>query len=128
MAITENLNLAEMQKQIPTKSYTFEEILASPDMSHYHDVVRFLQKTPEREVFPRKFELSMQDIATDNVYILFRVHPETSLNDVISVVMDKLPKDLKPQMLLKLVQITIEKWEELANNVVCEKQGELQYA
>jgi hypothetical protein len=128
MAIIENLNLAEMQKQTSKKSYTFEEVLASPEMAHYHDAIRYLQVTPEREVFPRKFELSMQDIATDNVYALFRENPATPLNDVVSVVMDKLPKDLKPQMLLKLVQITIEKWEELTFEATHKKQSALEHA
>jgi hypothetical protein len=128
MAITEKLNLNTKNHQSPSNKYTFEEILASPNLAHYHDLVRYLQKTPKREIFPKKFELRMQDIATDNVYILFKENPNTSLNNVVSVIMDKLPKDLKPQMLLKLVQITIEKWEELTAEKAAQEQCELEHA
>ncbi len=114
--------------QISYGSYTYEEILAMPELSHFHEAVRFLQKTPEREVFPRKFELSMQDIATYNVNLLFKENPKISLNEVISVVINKLPKDLKPQMLLNLVQITIEKWEGLTNKVIDKEQSALEHA
>lgn len=108
-------------------SYTYEEILAMPELSHFHEAIRFLQKTPKHEVFPRKFELSMQDIATYNVYLLFEENPKISLNEVVSAVMSKLPKDLKPQMLLNLVQITIEKWEELTNEAMSKKQSALEH-
>lgn len=128
MAITEKLNLSLMHPQGPSNKYTFEEILASPDLAHYHDLVRYLQKTPKREILPQKFAKSMENIAINNVYILFRENPETSLNDVVSVVMDKLPKDLKPQMLLKLVQITIEKWEELTAKTAVQEPRELEHA
>lgn len=104
------------------KSLTFEEILDMPKLAHFHDVVRYLQKKPNQKVFPKKYEKSMEHLASDRTYALFQENPKLPLNKVISSIMDKLPDDVPPQLLLKMTQLAIEEWENLTHKTTSELQ------
>jgi hypothetical protein len=109
-------------QRVSEKSLTHEEILANPELSQFHDVVRFLQKRGNRPLFPKKYEKSMENLAFDKAYVLFKENPQLPLNKVIAAIMDKLPNDVPPPLLLKMTQIAIERWDDLSHNLVTEQE------
>ncbi len=56
---------------------------------------------------------------------LFDETPTLPLNKVIASIMDKLPDDVPPPLLLKMTQIAIEKWESLTHDLELEQKREL---
>jgi hypothetical protein len=115
-----NINLTF--KAASTKSLTLEEVLETPELAHFHDVVRHLKTTPTQKIFPKKYEKSMENMASDRANSLFEENSKLPLNKVISIIMDKLPNDLSPQLLLKMTQAAIEKWEFLSHEVDSKQQ------
>ena len=112
-------------ERVSNKSLTYEEILENPELSQFHDVVRFLQKKGDQKIFPKKYEKSMENLAFDRTYTLFKENPRLPLNKVIVCIMDKLPDDVPPPLLLKMTQIAIEKWESLTYEHVMKQRQEL---
>ncbi len=108
-------------ERVSEKSLTYEEVLENPELSQFHDVVRFLQKRGNCPLFPEKHEKSMKNLAFDRTYTLFKENPQLPLNKVIATIMDKLPDDVPPPLLLKMTQVAIEKWENLTQNAAMEK-------
>lgn len=107
------------------KSLTYQEVLETPELAHFHDVVRFLQTSPRHKIFPEKFEMSMKRLVVRTADTLFDETPTLPLNKVIASIMDKLPDDVPPPLLLKMTQIAIEKWESLTHDLELEQKREL---
>ncbi len=108
-------------QRVSEKSLTYQEILDNPELSQFHDVVRFLQKRGKRPLFPEKFEMSMKRLVSRTIDTLFDETPTMPLNKVIAAVMDKLPNDVPPPLLLKMTQVAIEQWESLSQDAVKEQ-------
>jgi hypothetical protein len=41
---------------------TFDDVLQTPELSHLHDLIHYLEKTPFQDIFPKKYEMSMEDV------------------------------------------------------------------
>jgi hypothetical protein len=104
------------------KTITFDEALQMPQLTHFHEAIRFLDNKPVGTLFPDKYEASIKHIAIKNAVALFEANPSLPLNKVISIIMDNLPTDLSPQLLLKMTQVAIEEWENLTHQVVSDEQ------
>lgn len=109
-------------QRVSEKSLTHEEILANPELSQFHDVVRFLQKRGNRPLFPEKFEMSMKRLVSRTIDMLFDETPTMPLTKVVAAVMNKLPDNVPPPLLLKMTQIAIEKWDSLSHDSVMEQE------
>ena len=96
------------------KKITFEEALEMPEYAHFHEVILYLKKTPNKEIFPKKYEMSIQGLTTRKVQSLFDENPHLPLKNVLALVMDYLPDDLSAKLLLKMTQLAIKKWEKLS--------------
>ena len=112
-------------QRVSEKSLTYQEILDNPELSQFHDVVRFLQKRGNKKLFPEKFEMSMKRLVVRTADTLFDETPTLPLNKVIATIMDKLPDDVPPPLLLKMAQVAIEKWESLTHDLELEQKREL---
>ena len=99
------------KKYIPL---TFDEVLQDPSLSRFHELINYLEKTPNKEILPKKYEMSIQDLTTRKVQSLFDENPNMPLKNVLALVMDYLPDDLSAKLLLKMTQIAIKKWEKLS--------------
>ena len=95
------------------RTVTFDEALELPEYADFHEVIQYLKKTPFKEVFPKKYELSLEDRASETIKTLFSENPDASLKSVLSAVLERLPNDLSAAFLLKMIQFTFKKWEKL---------------
>lgn len=101
-----------------TKKYepmTFEEALQTPELAHCHELIHYLQNTSNRDIFPRKYEMSIEGIASRKLAVLFNESPTMPLKSVIATVIEALPNDLSPKLLLKMTKFTIEQWRKISD-------------
>lgn len=98
------------------KPLTFDEVLRTPELSELHDVVRFLEKMPNKDIFPRKYEMSMEDVTIREVRTLFKNTPQQPIKAVITAVLNRLPNDLSDVLLLKMTQLAVQEWRTLTQN------------
>jgi predicted P-loop ATPase len=96
------------------RTITFDEALEMPEYADFHEVIQYLEKTPFKEVFPKKYEMSLEDRVLEAIKTLFSENPYMPLKDVLSAVLDRLPNDLSAALLLKMTQFTLKKWGKLA--------------
>ena len=62
------------------KTKTFDEVLQDPEQPLLHEAIHVLRKTPFKDAFPKKYEMSVIDIAMETVTELFEENPNTSNN------------------------------------------------
>jgi hypothetical protein len=105
-----------MEIKSENKPMTFDEVLRTPELSELHDIVRFLEKTPNKEIFPRKYEMSMEDVTIKEVRKIFKNSPQQPIKAVITAVLNRLPNDLSDVLLLKMTQIAVQEWRTLSQN------------
>ena len=99
---------------IKEKSISFEEALQMPELAHFHEVIYYLEKTPFSQVFPKKYEKSIENMAIQQIAALFKEQPTLHLKNVINKVMSELPDDLSAKLILKMTKLIIQKWESLS--------------
>jgi hypothetical protein len=101
---------------------TFDDVLQTPELSHLHDLIHYLEKTPFQDIFPKKYEMSMEDATIREVRTLFQDNPYCSLKSVIAKALDKLPDDLSAILLLKMTKLIIQEWGTLSKATVIEER------
>jgi hypothetical protein len=116
-----------MEIKSENKPMTFDEVLQTPELAQLHDLIRYLEKTPNKDIFPRKYEMSIEDLTIREVRKVVKEQPYSSLKAVITTVLGKLPDDLSANLLLKMTQLTIKEWGKLTNTVAM-KEDMLQAA
>ena len=96
-----------------SRTMTAEEILNDPSLAHFHEAVRFMQRTPSKDIFPKKYEEGVIDVALETVFELFEENSKVSLKKVLRLVIKHLPKDITPLLMSKVIQKAIEEWTDL---------------
>jgi hypothetical protein len=104
------------------KSMTFEEVLQDSSLAHLHEAIRFLEKTPNKDVFPKKYERSMIDLSVENTIELIGENPNMPLKTVISTVISSFDDDLSADLILKMTKNIIKEWQNLPPSFHQEKQ------
>jgi hypothetical protein len=104
------------------KQLTFDDVLQTPELSHLHDLIHYLEKTPFQDIFPKKYEMSMEDATIREIRTLFRDNPNCSLKIVITRVLEKLPDDLSAILILKMTKLIIQEWGTLSKATVIEER------
>jgi hypothetical protein len=103
------------------KSMTFEEALNDSSLAHVHEAIRFLEKTPNKDVFPKKYELSMIDLAIENAIELLMKKPDMPLKTLISTIISSFDDDLSADLILKMTKNIIKEWQKLSPSFLQEK-------
>ncbi len=103
------------------KPISFDDGLKMPEYAHLHEVIHYLENTPDSEIFPRKYEMGMEHIASKKIKSLFKEDPSIALKNVISAVYERLPNSISAELLLKITLFTIKKWENLSNSATQRK-------
>ena len=106
-----------MEIKSGNKSMTFDEVLQTPELSELHNLIHFLEKTPNRDIFPRKYEMSMEDVTIREVRKLFKDNPHQPTKTAITAVLNRLPDDLSDVLLLKMTQLAVQEWGKLVQSL-----------
>lgn len=93
---------------------TSEQILQMPELAHMYEAVRFLEGKDGRDLFPRKYQESMLDSAERDAYLLFKENSNLPIKEVIVSILATYPSDVRGDILLKMTQVIIQKWEKLS--------------
>lgn len=107
---------------------TSEQIVQTPELAHLYDIVRFLETTPEKDVFPKKYEIATISMAVQVAHDLLKKNPYTPLKETLTVVLNSCEDGLSSDVLLKITQSVIKKWQKCAKVGVIELESELQIA
>jgi hypothetical protein len=111
-----------MKKIQEDKMVTFEQALTMPEYAQFHDAIRYLEKTPSKDVFPQKYEASIKGLTNRKVQSLFEENPSMSLKNVLTSVIQNLPDDLSTKLLLNMTHLTIRSWDKLSKSHTSEKK------
>lgn len=94
-----------------------EEILASPDLAPWHDALMLVKTKSFPELFPKKHQASMLDMARERTYKLLKEQPTLSLKETVTSVLSDFKTDISSELLLKMTQAIIEQWEKSVQTV-----------
>lgn len=90
------------------------EILETPTTKVKDDdlaqILLELEKKSPYEHLP-KLEQQLLDFALDDAFKLYSKNPDLPLAKAVTTVLDKISNDIPPKTLLKVVQQTVEEWE-----------------
>jgi hypothetical protein len=89
---------------------SYEEILQIPEML---EVYHFLENT-QGPLFPKKYEMALKSVVSQNVYALFKENPSMPLKNVVSSILSGLSDEISSKLLLKMTQRIIKEWENLS--------------
>ncbi len=102
-----------MKETKKNNSMTFEEGLQDPSLAHLHEALRYFQKTPASQMFPKKHELALTHAVERKAYKLFNENPNMSIKTVITTIFTTLTDDIPAPLALKLTQTIIKEWESM---------------
>ena len=97
------------------KSISFEEVLQNEELSHLHEVVHFLEKTKDTDLFPRKQTAYFKEAVSQRVQTLYAENPTMPIKKVITTVLDNFSENLDEDILLKMIKWTIREWSNLSD-------------
>jgi hypothetical protein len=103
-----------MENLKENRTMTFEEMLADPEFAHVHEGIRYLQRTPPNELFPKKYEKSMIGLALTDTVELFQKTPDMPLKMVVSTIIAGFDDDLSADLIVKMTPKIIDKWKTLS--------------
>jgi hypothetical protein len=110
-----------MKNDTLNSAKSFEEVLQNPSLSRFHELINYLDNTPNKDIFPKKYEASIQNLVNHRVKMLFVEYPHMPSEFMLSRLTRYLPKDLSPKLLLKMTKFATKKWGKLTEMIVVEK-------
>jgi hypothetical protein len=105
--------------------YTAEQIRQMPELAHLYKAVLFLEQNKGKNLFPKKYEMSVLNAATRDTHTFFSEHPTMPLKEAVVAILGSFKSDISGDLLLKITQKIIETWEKCASKVA-QTEGELE--
>jgi hypothetical protein len=105
-----------------------EIINQNPELEEFREVVHLLENSTFKTLFPKKWEVSTLSSARERAHKLLKTHPDMSLKETLTTVLNGCEDGLSGEVLLKITEQVIKKWETLSNPIVLQSEGELQLA
>ena len=105
-----------------------EIVKQTPELAHLYDIVHFLENAPVGSLFPEKREASAISTAGEAAYELLEAHPCMSLKETLTTVLNGCEEGLSGEVLLKITQRIITRWEKSSKTVVPQLENEPQFA
>lgn len=93
---------------------TIEQALEMPELAHLHEAMRYAQDTPFKDMFPKKYEMSIKRSVILRTNKLFETQPAMPLKNVVSTILNSLKEDISSELLVKMAQVISEKWATLS--------------
>lgn len=108
------------------KSMTFKQALKDPSMAPFHAAILSMEGKSNKQIFkekfPKKYEMSVIDVALDRMAEQIDKDPNISLKKALASVIKNLPKDISDDLLAKVVNQVFAEWAELVAFAQKEKQ------
>lgn len=94
-------------------STTFEEALQDPSLSHFHEVIRFLEANGDKILFPTKFMMSMKDSVIRKLRKLHAETPDMAFLNVVITTLTGRNENMTPEMILEITDFIMKEWQNL---------------
>ena len=96
--------MKENTKSKEEKAMTLKQMLKDPSLEPFHELLLFIKDKPNKDIFPKKYEMGMMDATVSTLLQLFEKNPRISLKMALSGVIKTLPNDITDTLLSKVVQ------------------------
>ena len=100
--------MKEDTKSKEGKAMTFKQMLKDPSLEPFHEALRLVKDKPNKDIFPKKYEMGLMDAAVGTLVELFDKNPKISLKMALTGVIKNLPNDITDTLLSKAVQKVFE--------------------
>lgn len=104
------------------KPLTYRQMLKDPSLAPWREALLIIENKPNKDIFPKKYEMCMIDAATMTLVELIDKNPKISLKMALIGVIKSLPKDITDTLLAKVTQHVFEKWPVFMASVQKEPQ------
>ena len=92
-------------------SVCVENILKDSSLSYLHDVIHFLENTPDELLFPRKYKTALKHTVSQKVAFIFNENSTLPVNKMVADVIACLPESLSSKLILEMTSFAIKEWE-----------------
>lgn len=106
---------------------TFEEALQDPSLSHYHEIIHFLEEDEDAILFPKKFMMSLKHIIEIDIRKLYKESPSMPLLRVVLTSLEGVNENMTTEMILEITAHILKEWASL-KEMTAQKASELQLA
>ena len=96
--------MKENTKNKEEKAMTLKQMLKDPSLEHFHELLLFIKDKPNKDIFPKQYEMGFLDAVVSTLVELFEKNPKISLKMALSGVIKTLPNDITDTLLSKVVQ------------------------
>jgi hypothetical protein len=110
---------------IPISSKTISE---NPELEHFREAVEFLENAPPGSLFPKKWEASAMSSARQIAHELLETNPNVSLKETLTTVFSGCESGLSGEVMMKITQQVIAKWEKMHLAAVPQLESETEFA
>ena len=100
--------MKENTKSKEEKAMTLKQMLKDPSLEPFHELLLFIKDKPNKDIFPKKYEMGMMDAAVGTLVELFNKNPKITLKMALTGVIKNLPNDITDILLSKVVQKVFE--------------------
>ena len=103
-----------MKKDTSSKAMTFNQMLKDPSLEPWHEALRIIKNKPSKDIFPKKYEMGIIDVAMETMAELLDKNPNLSFKKALTGAIKNLPRDITDALFSKVLQKAIEEWAELS--------------
>jgi hypothetical protein len=105
-----------------------EIINQNPELERFRDIVHLLENSTFETLFPEKHAASAISWAKQIAHDLLKADPTVSLKETMMVVLNRGEDGLSGEVMLKITQQVIEKWEKMHQAAVPQLETEAEFA
>ena len=106
-----------------TDYMTFDEALQDPSLSHYHEIIHFLEENEDTILFPTKYMMGLKHCVEQSIRELYNKNPKMPILLVVIESLSGMYDKLPPEMILEITAHIMKEWESLT--IVAKKENEL---
>jgi hypothetical protein len=110
---------------IPISSKIISE---NPELERFREVVELLERSTFKTLFPKKWEVSAISWGVQVAHDLLKADPTVSLKETMTAVLNRSNDGLSGEVLMKITEKVIAKWEEKHQAAVPQLAREAEFA
>ena len=97
------------------KNYSsVDNILKDKSLSHLHEMIHFLENTPDELLFPRKYKTALKHSVSQKVAFIFKENPSLPVSKMVADIIASLPEPLSSKLILEMTSFAIKEWEAIS--------------
>ena len=91
-----------------------KDISKASELTDLKEIALFLEKNKGKILMPRKFLIAVKSMIVQRVPEMYRNNPNTSITEVVALILNGLDKRTDGDMLLKITKWIVQEWLSLS--------------